>query len=146
MIIEQMESRLETWKRLVWISLGASASLLAGAAADWMFTSHHPGVDQYASWLIVWLLVQIVSVFPAARLIVGRDWRKLPVSFRLNIIFGSLAASWIALFSFCLRVQSMVYLSPLEVIFFIFSIGFALAGMYFHLRRQLLTTPESMFP
>ncbi len=145
MTIEQMELRLEKWKRFVWFSLGASVTILLTAAADSWLVPHRPGTDQYTARLFVWILVQCAAVFPAALLTLGRDWRKMPISLRFNTIFGFLAASWIAMISFGWQLQFLMSL-PGDVTLLILLVGVLLAGMFFYLRNKLETAPESMFP
>ncbi len=139
---EQMEIRLEYWKRLIWMSVGASAGLLADAAV----ISRRPELDQYVAWMIVWLIFQGVAIAPAIRLTLGRDWRILPMVFRFQAIFGSLTASWLALAALGLRTQRMLDVSPPAIMPLIILVGLALAGIYVTLRKNLVTAPESMFP
>ncbi len=108
MILEQMEIHLEKWKRFVWICFGASTAQILAAAADLIFNPRRAGMEQYSSWLLVWILIQIAAVTPAILLTASREWRKVPMSIRFKIIFGSLSASWIALCSFGLRLRLLI--------------------------------------
>jgi hypothetical protein len=146
MILEQMEMRLEKWKRFVWICFGASTALILSAAADLVFNPRRAGTDQYVSWLLVWILIQGAAVAPAILLTSGHEWRKVPLSLRYQCIFGSLAASWIVSFSLGLRLRLVIDAPTGDVLLLLLLLGLILAWMYFRLRKELITAPESMFP
>jgi hypothetical protein len=145
MTIEQMELRLEKWKRFVWFSLGASVTFLLTTAADARLVPHPPGDGPNFARLLLWVLIQFASVVPAALLTLGQDWKKTPISLRLNTIFGFLAASWIVMISFGRHLQVLEAM-PGDIALLILIVGIILAGMYFYLRNRLETAPEAMFP
>ncbi|MBN2084954.1 MAG: hypothetical protein JW748_06980 [Anaerolineales bacterium] len=146
MTIEQLELRLEVWKRCVWISLGAAAAMWAGAAADWLLRVRRIDTAEYLSWLAVWLLVQGAAVFPAVWLTFHRDWRRLTMVLRFHVVFGSLAGAWLALLAWGFHMQSGVFTYSRNTIPPILAVGMVLAGVYFHLRKRLFTAPEAIFP
>jgi hypothetical protein len=145
MTIEQMESQLEKWQRFMWFSLGASAAILLSAAADAWMIPYRPGLDQYMLRLAIWILIQCAAIIPAALLILGRKWRKTPVFLRFNTIFGFFSASWIAMMSLGFNLQLFTDI-PGDIPLLLLIVGLVLAGMYFSLRKKLVTAPEAMFP
>jgi hypothetical protein len=146
MILEQMEIRLEKWKRIVWVCLGASAAELLSSAADSIFNPRRVGIDQYYSWIFAWIIVQSAAVAPAILLAAKREWRQVPLPLRFQTVFGSLFASWLALCSFGLHVRFMIDSPAEDIPFFLLIIGLVLGWIYVRLRKQLVTAPESMFP
>jgi hypothetical protein len=146
MIPEQMELSLERWKLFIWICFGASGANLLAAIADLIFAPRRADLDQFSSWLLVWILIQVIAVAPATVLTTSQEWRKVPMSLRFQIIFGSLGAAWIALCAFGLRAIQMIDLSGGEIVILVSAVGVILSAAYFRLRKQLLTAPESLFP
>ena len=145
MTIEQLELRLEKWKRYVWFSLGASAYMLLSAAVDALLVLRQPDPNRSVPRLIVWILIECAVVSPAVLLTLGREWRKMPITLRLNTIFGSLAASCMAIVPFGWRLQLMINF-PGDIPLLLLIVGVLLAGMFFYLRNKLETASESMFP
>ncbi|MBN1439304.1 MAG: hypothetical protein JW929_07845 [Anaerolineales bacterium] len=146
MSLEQMEFRLTKWQALVWACLGAAGGQLLSSVADALQPRRQIGLDQYLSWLWVWIIVQTLAVAPAVVLILHRDWRSLPLSLRLRCVFGSIAAAWMALFSFGLRLRSGLDFAEYHVVIPLLILGAVLTWIYIRLRNQLFTAPEAMFP
>jgi hypothetical protein len=146
MTLEEMELRLARWKTGVWAALGASAAMVLASASDGILAGRSPDPDQYSAWLLTWFLVQCAVVAPAVRLTLSRKWRRLPIELRLNPVFGSLAAAWLTLVSFGLRVVRTITIDPGNVYFFILLVGAVVGWAYFRVRTKILASPESMFP
>jgi hypothetical protein len=142
-----MEIRLDKWKRFVWACLGASVLILTAAAADVILVPRQRvWTGQYVSWFIVWILLQSAGIAPAIRLTLGAEWRRVPLFLRFPTIFQYLAVSWIALFSFGLRLERVIDTPPEDIIILLILVGLTLAGIYLRLRNRLVTSPESTFP
>ena len=146
MNIEQMESRMENWMRFIVFTAGASASLLL-VEAVYALEPHRLLLHQAAAWFAVWLLIQSMSLFPAVLLILGKTWRSIPIPFRFQAVFGSLAASVLALGAFGLRLQDQSYpYGSIDYKLLVLIVGLILAVMYLYLRKKFVTAPEAMFP
>jgi hypothetical protein len=75
---------------------------------------------------------------PAILLVWSRKWRGVPPAFRLKAIFVFLAASWIALFSFGLRLETILRLPPGDIPRGLAIAGIMLGGIFFYLRKRYL--------
>ena len=142
MIPENLERQLENWKRVLWMSIGASVTLFTTAVAD--IPNH---VDVYfPGWFGVWFILQLGTTPAGFAILMGKGWRPLPLSDRLNTGFGFLAVAWIVLIAFVIKaVQTLT--TTLDVwIFLGVSLGFILGLSYLRLRRAHVNTPEEMFP
>jgi hypothetical protein len=81
---------LEVWKHFMWVSVGASVTLLATAAAEIPNTRYEA---YFPGWYAVWFILQVAITPAGLALLIGKTWRTLPLSYRLNTAFGFLAAA-----------------------------------------------------
>ena len=92
MDIEQLEKRLEFWKRGLLVGFGASVTLLAITLAE---SSRDISWGWYFVCVVIWLAVAP----PGFYLLMNKKWRKVPLSSRLNVAFGYLGCAWLVLLS-----------------------------------------------
>lgn len=142
MTTDYLEKQLENWKRLLLIISGASVTFLSTSIADIpnYSTPHFPG------WFAIWLVLQLGSVPAGFLLLVGRSWRVLPLSDRLNTAFGYLSIAWVVLLALGVRFITMTPEASSSIAFLMISLGVLLGAVYLLLRRAGVNTPEEMFP
>jgi len=136
---EYLQKQLEIWKRALLVGLGASVTLLATAIADIPDSPppHFPG------WFAVWFMLQLATTPAGFALLVGKSWRALALSDRLNTAFGYLGVAWITLLAFGFKAGSS---APGALSLLVIGLGVVLAMGYVRLRRTRANAPEEMFP
>jgi len=144
MAIENIERRLVIWKQVLLVSIGASLALLAMPIAELLVTFYPGSPSGYSGWYVVWSVVQIATMTLGVILLSGRGWRDLPLSTRLNTIFGYLTTGWVTLLAFGFKVGRDDISS--ELIFLIIGIGVVIGLGYWWLCRSHVNAPEEMFP
>ncbi|MEZ0396866.1 MAG: hypothetical protein ABWK53_10625 [Anaerolineales bacterium] len=120
--VEQLEARLPRWEKWLYFTLGAAVILLIQGLikhyentllSGLFFALGDQGVDvwqfsiQYAyslsliflsPWrLLLWLMVELAALLPAAILGLHSRWRKVALNKRLDLIGGFLLTGWVAL-------------------------------------------------
>ena len=135
MDVEQLEKRLEFWKRGLLVALGASVTLLATTLAE-------SSQDGFWGWYIVWMVIWLAVAPPGFYLLMSRKWRRVSLSSRLNAAFGYLGCAWLVLLSAGIRgfLSSNPGCNTLIVI-----TAFVLGGAYWYLRKKK-DKPEELFP
>jgi len=126
MDIENLESQLSVWNRLMYVALGSTATILASS------------FDQFLG--IVWLVLQIVVTSSGFFLLWGKRWKKIPPSKeRTNVIFGFLFASWLLLFT--------PVIFGVDNLYYIFIVGYTifLVILFWRMQKKLFGSDE-MFP
>jgi len=136
MTIEYLEKQLESWKRLLLLFLGAAFTLTAstiGITGDYYFT---------LGWVVIWIVVQLGAMPAGLMLLFGKEWRRLPLSRRLNAAFGYLAVAWLAWLAVGFRVVG----ETLGGFAFIVFVGGVLGAAYLLTRRARINASEEIFP
>jgi hypothetical protein len=135
MDVEQLEKRLEFWKRGLLIALGASVTLLATTLAESPW-------DGFWGWYFVWLVIWLAVAPPGFYLLMSKKWRKVSLSSRLNAAFGYLGCAWMILLSAGIKgfpsgdpgCNTLIVIS-----------AFVLGAAYWYIRKKK-DKPEEMFP
>lgn len=139
MTIEYLENQLESWKRWLLVCLGAAATLLATTIG----IERHGYFMAMWGWFIVWFIIQLSAIPAGITLLISSEWRKLPLSARLNTSFGFLAVSWIAWLALAIRGLG----TPLFIlIFFVSPLGILLALSYWKYHHKVVEQAEELFP
>lgn len=139
MTIEYLEIKLEQWKRWLLVCIGASVTLLVtGLDRETGFY-----FNSFWGWIVVWLILQLGTIPAGISLLVSSEWKKLPLTERLNTAFGFLAVSWLGWIALFIRGWG----TPLMILmFFILPFGIGLAIIYWRLRRKSVDRLEELFP
>jgi len=89
---EQLERRLELWKRGLLVALGASITF---------FVTTLGGKPQngLSLWFCMLLILWLTIAPPGFHLLMSQKWRKVSLSKRLNTAFGYLGCAWLVLCS-----------------------------------------------
>lgn len=120
--IEQLEARLPRWEKWLYLTLGAALIMLIHGLikyyentllAGLLFSLEDQGVDlwqfmpQYSNqlgiifvspWrLLLWLILELAALLPAAILGLHSRWRRVALARRLDLIGGFLLVGWINL-------------------------------------------------
>jgi len=135
-----LQKRLEIWKRILFITMGASLTLFVQAVLHYQ-ESQRLVFDM--SWYGAWFVVQLAAFLPGFLLLWGKHWMQIPLFERLNTIFGYFAIAWFTLLPVGLRVGPY---TPKTFNFFWLGSGIALAIGYWWLRRKSLGIQNEMFP
>lgn len=142
-MIEILEKQLVQWKKVLLVFLGAAAALVLIALVD--LPTSIVARDSYVTvdgWMGLWFILEIASLTPGLILLLTYPWRQLPLPLRLPVGFGFLAAAWLGMLAFDLRLATRL---PIAFHFAVFGLGVLLASLYLLLRH----TPqrkEEMFP
>jgi hypothetical protein len=96
-----LQKRLEIWKRILFITMGASLTLFVQAVLHYQ-ESQRLVFDM--SWYGAWFVVQLAAFLPGFLLLWGKHWMQIPLLERLNTIFGYFAITWFTLLPIGLRV------------------------------------------
>jgi hypothetical protein len=140
MDVELLEKQLEFWKRGVFVAIGSSLTLLATAIAE--SPRSHLSSQLVWAWYIVWVVIWL-SIAPLGFfLLMSRQWRKVPLSIRLNVAYGYLCCAWLVLLSAGIKGYSSGdhACNTLVII-----TAFILGASYYYLRKKK-SEPEEMFP
>ena len=132
--------RLEIWKQILFITIGASLTLFVQAVLTYQDSRR---LLFEMSWYGAWSIVQLAAFLPGFVLLWGKHWIQIPLSVRLNTIFGYFAVAWLTLLPVGIRIGP--YTSK-SFNFFLLGCGIVLAIGYWRLRRISLETPDEMFP
>lgn len=165
--VEEVEAHLPHWEKWLYLTLGATIIMLIQGfithyentlLTDLMFVLENQGIDirefaprylfqgsyvQLSFWrLLLWSVVELAALFPAAILGLHSRWRKIALSKRLDLIGGFLLAGWINLLA--LGVTDPFNMSDGYSIFLILYL-LLLGGGYWSLRRKH-DQAEEIFP
>ncbi len=160
MTTDDLEKKLDAYKRAYLLWLGAVLTLLAVAIAD-IPNSRAPYT--MPGWYGVWFIAQAWTVFTALRLWFGPEFRKFPFSERIGTVFSYVFAGWIALVAFGVKWVMMFYPAAdggywsylgnvisagafWQMFLPIGGIGAVIGITYWLLKRKLVNSPEVMFP
>jgi hypothetical protein len=140
MNITSLNKRLEIWKHVLFINIGASTVLFVQALLNYQEsrTLIYP-----MSWYGVWFIVQLASFLPGFVLLWGKHWIQIPLQERLNTIFGYFTVAWFTLLPIGIRIDRY---SSKSFNFFLIGSAIAIALGYWWLRRKSLGTQSEIFP
>jgi len=138
MDIKSMEKRLEIWKRILLIDIGAAFTLLATGIADL------PNISEpyFPGWYGVWFILLLASLFPGFILLLGKHWMQISLQDRLNTMFGFFALTWVNFFSGGIMGRGI----SSEYIYFLLVSAVAIAWGYWGSRRKILRSRSDIFP
>jgi hypothetical protein len=139
MNIDNLQKRLEIWKRILFMNIGASVILILQAVLIYQDTR---SLMFGTSWYGVWFVVQLAAFLPGFVLLWGKHWMQIPLRERLNTIFGYFAIAWFTLLPIGLRVGRY---ESRSLNFVLLGCAIAIAISYWSLRRKSMETQE-MFP
>lgn len=140
MNIDILRKRLEIWKHILFITIGASLTLSVQAVLNYQESQ---SLIYQTSWYGAWLIVQLAAFFPGFVLLWGKHWMQLPLLERLNTVFGYFAVAWFTLLPVGLQIDPY---TPKTFNFFWLGGGVALATGYWWLRRKCLGIQNEIFP
>ena len=125
---EPLEKELLIWNRFMYMGLGAAIAIVASSPNGFSFAG------------IVWFFLQVAITPPAFFLLLGKRWRRLPLTKeRLQTIFGYFIASflllWIPAF---LGADPFYYVLPIGYLIFILA-------LYLVIQKKP-SDPDEMFP
>jgi hypothetical protein len=139
MDITTLQQRLEAWKHILFIIIGASLTLFLQAILNYQETQ---SLIFQTSWYGVWVVVQLAAFLPGFVLLWGKHWMQIPLLERLTTIFGYFAVAWFTLLPVGLRIDPY---SSKVFNFFWLGCAIVLAVGYWRLRRNLRISNE-IFP
>ncbi|SRR6266540_6496966 len=139
MDINSLQKRLEIWRYILFMNLGASLTLIATGIAELpnLSNSYLPG------WYGVWSVVQLASFLPGFVLLWGKHWMQIPLHERLNTIFGYFTVAWITILPIGLRMGPN---APDSFNYFFLGCAVVIAVAYRWLRRRSLGIHNEIFP
>jgi hypothetical protein len=140
MDINILQKRLEIWKRILFMNIGASVILILQAVLIYQDTR---SLMFGTSWYGVWLVVQLAAFLPGFVLLWGKHWMQIPLLERLNTMFGYFAVTWFTLLPVGFRIDPY---SSKTFNFLWLGCGIALAIGYRWLRRKSLGIQNEIFP
>jgi hypothetical protein len=93
--IEDLEKQLPHWEKWLFVCYGAAFTFLATVIVK----AVEPVERAYLMNALVWIIVQLATLFPGVLLSVHSEWRKVSINKRLNLIFGFFLTSWVVFLS-----------------------------------------------
>lgn len=136
MTTEYLEQQLEKWQRVLLLFLGAGLMMAAstfGIAGEYSFSY---------GWVMAWLVLQLGTVPVGLLMLFSKDWRRLPLTQRLNTAFGFLGTGWLGWLAIGFRLageSSLAFAATLLP-------GAILALIYLLSRRTQIRPAEEIFP
>ena len=134
-----LQKRFTIWKHILFINIGASVTLLA----IWVLDAPNFAKVDFPGWYGIWFVVQLASFLPGFVLLWGRCWMQIPLSERLNTIFGYFAVAWLTLSPFGLAI-GLDFPDPFNSFFLGCAVVIAIS--YWWLRRKSLGIQNEIFP
>jgi len=145
--MNELDSQLIKWQRLLLIYAGAAGILFAATLAElplYLESFQRMGrVMTVNPWFGICFVLLLACLWPGILLLAGRDWHTLPLARRLPTAFGFLGCAWAALAAFDLRLLPLE--PPLYWHLVIVGLGILLATVFlvFTRRRKI---KEELFP
>ncbi len=93
----QLEKQFQMWNRFLYLILGASITFVMISLGNVFYASDWPGFGNYVGG--TWTGIQLFATLSGFYLLLGKRWKALPFSNRLNTIFGYFVVGWMNLFS-----------------------------------------------
>lgn len=138
---ERLEKQFQMWNRFMYVVLGASITLVTVGLGDFLEGNRWPGFDNFIGG--VWQWVQLLATPPGFYLLLGKRWKTMPLSNRLNTIFGYFIASWLSFFALGLITANN---APTELGFLIIGSAILIALGYIWALKRTLHPRDEMFP
>ena len=135
-----LQKRLEVWKHILFINIGASITLFVQAVLNYQESQN---LTYQMSWYGAWCIVQLAAFLPGFVLLWGKHWMQIPLLERLNTIFGYFAVAWITLLPIGIRIGP--YTSK-SFNFVLLGCAIVIAAGYGWLRRKSLGIENEIFP
>ena len=140
MDMNTLQKRLDIWKHVLFINIGASITLFVQAVLQYQESRN---LIFEMSWYGVWFVVQLAAFLPGFVLLWGKHWMQIPLLERLNTIFGYFAVAWFTFLPVGLKVDPY---SSKTFNFLWLGFAVALAIGYWWLRRKSLGLQNEIFP
>lgn len=99
----QLEKQLQTCNRFMYMVLGSSITLLLISLGTITYGTDWLGFGNYAGGILG--AIQFLATLPGFSVLWGGRWKPLPLSSRINTIFGYFAAGWLNLLSIGLLME-----------------------------------------
>ena len=138
---EQLEKQFQIWNRFMYLALGSSITLVFISFGFLLNASRWSGFENYAGG--VWEFIQLLVTPPGLYLLLARRWKVLPLSNRLNTIFGYFLAGWINLLSLGLITANS---APSEFNFLIGVTAILIVIGYILALKRTSSPRDEMFP
>lgn len=138
---EQLERQFQMWNRFMYMILGSSITFVLTSFGNIVYGTDWPGFGNYVGG--IWTSIQLLATLLGFYLLWGRRWKSIPLSSRINTIFGYFVASWINLLSLWL-IASMT--PPTE--YYLLLVGSAIVMVlgYVWAWKTAFTPRGEMFP
>lgn len=140
MEINSLQKRLEIWKRILFINIGASFTLFVQAVLNYQISR---SLVFQVSWYGVWFIVELAAFLPGFVLLWGKHWMQLPLHQRLNTIFGYFAVAWFTILPVGIKLGQYTTKS---FNFILLGCAIAIAVGYWWLHRKSIETQTEIFP
>lgn len=141
MELEQLEKQLQMWNRFLWMIFGSSITFIAVSIGNVVYGTDWPGFGNYVGG--IWTTIQLLATLPGFYLLLGKRWKAMPPSSRINTIFGYFVAGWLNLLSIYLFAEMT---PPTEFIFLIVGSAILIVGGYIWSLKKTLISKEEIFP
>lgn len=138
---EQLEKQFQMWNRFMYMVLGSSITLVFISFGNIVYGTDWPGFGNYTGG--IWTSVQFLATPPGFYLLWGRRWKSIPLSSRLNTIFGYFVASWINLLALGLITANN---APSEFNFLILGSAILIVIGYIWTLKRTSSPRDEMFP
>lgn len=138
----RLEKKFETWKRILWITVGAVATLSTTAIVDKLTQAYSGGEGYSIGWFGVWFLVFLASFLPGFVLLLGSHYTQLSLHERLNTIFGFFVVAWFALLAAGIQIDAM----QSWYLLFLIALAIGITIGYWRLRLKGQRNISEMFP
>ena len=135
----QIEKQFQRVAHFLWLILGASITFAVVSFGNLLHKNNWFG--SYVGG--IWACLLLLSTLPGLYLLVGRQWKSISRSSRMNTSFGYLAIGWLNLLSFAF-IMSM----PPATDYYILLVGSAIviALGYLWAQRKTPAIRGEMFP
>jgi hypothetical protein len=135
-----LPKRLEVWKYILFMNVGACLALFLQAVLSYLETG---SLLFQTSWYAAWLIVELAAFLPGFVLLWGKHWMQVPLPERLNTVFGYFVVTWFNLLPVGIRVGAY---EPKSFNFFLLGCAIAIVMGYRFLRRKSLEGQDEIFP
>ena len=135
-----LQKRLEFWKRILFINLGASITLFVQAVLAYQETR---SLIFQVGWYGAWFIAFLAAFLPGFVLLWGKHWMQVPLHQRLNTIFGYFAVAWFTLLPAVIRLGQY---DTKSANFILLGIAITIAVGYFWLHSRSKDALGEIFP
>ncbi|HLO18590.1 MAG TPA: hypothetical protein VK206_27410 [Anaerolineales bacterium] len=138
---EQLEKQFQMWNRFMYVILGSSITFVIISLSFLLNGSRWSGFENDAGG--VWQWLQLLATPPGFYLLLVKRWKALPLSNRLNTIFGYFLASWLNLLALGIITSNN---TPGEFNFLIVGTAILIILGYIWVLRRTSNPRDEMFP